>query len=112
VCLVGTALTDLDLAIDAFMDHPVRTRGAHVAVPEKNRVWGFDDLKAMLVPNQAARRNGHYERERESVMNGVESPEVLYCERIRLVNAAWSGTTGSWMDGRMDRIPGGLGWKM
>lgn len=95
-------MTDLDLAIDAFVDHPVRTRGAHVAVPQKDRVWGFDDLKAMLAPNQAARRNGHHERERERVMKGVESPEVLYCERIRLVDLAGSGTTGSGKEGRIE----------
>jgi hypothetical protein len=61
VCFVGTTLTDFDLAIDAFMNHPVRARGAHVTIPEKNRVWGFDDFEAVLVANQAARWDGHCE---------------------------------------------------
>ena len=33
VGLVGTTLTDLDLAIDAFMNHPVWTRSTHVTIP-------------------------------------------------------------------------------
>jgi hypothetical protein len=55
ICFVGATLTDLDLAIDAFVNHPVGTRGAHIAIPEKNRIWRFDDFEAVLVANQAAR---------------------------------------------------------
>jgi len=61
ICFVGTTLTDLDLAVDAFVNHPVRARGAHVTIPEKNRIWRFDDFEAVLVANEAARWDRHFE---------------------------------------------------
>ena len=47
--LVGTTLTDLDLTIDAFMNHPVRPGSTHVTIPQEDRVRGFDDGEAVSV---------------------------------------------------------------
>lgn len=52
-------MTDLDLAMDAFMDHPVGTRGAHITVPHENRVRGFNGHELMLVAGQTGGGNRH-----------------------------------------------------
>lgn len=58
-CLEGTALTDLDLAVDAFMDHPMRTRGTHVTIPHQNRVGRFDHLELVRVAGQTVGGDRH-----------------------------------------------------
>lgn len=85
VCLIGTTLTDLDLAVDAFVDHPVRTRGAHVAVPKQYRVWRFDDLESVLGASEAARRNRHC----EVLAHQVKWPRVLEFGRDCFVIVAY-----------------------
>ena len=52
-------MTDLDLAVDAFVDHPVGTRGAHITVPHENGVRGFNGNEFMLVASQTAGGDRH-----------------------------------------------------
>lgn len=74
-------MTYLDLAVDAFMNHPVRTRGAHVAVPKEYRVWRLDDLEPVLCANEAARWNRHCEvLVSGQVDGGVKVLATLLCD--------------------------------
>jgi hypothetical protein len=91
-------LADLDLAVDAFMYHPVRTGRAHVTIPQEDRIWGFDDLELVLVANEASRGNGHHEQamekevERSWMVEVAEVREELICRYSTIRdNSIWEG---------------------
>lgn len=46
--LLGAWLARLQLAFRTFVDEPMRSRVAHIAVPENQRGIRFDDFEAVL----------------------------------------------------------------